>query len=117
MEIKIIAEKKNPLLKRKEVQFQVDHDEVGSTPPRQEIRKAVASKLKTNVDAVFVKRFVTKTGTRTAFGLANVYDSADQAKLVEPEHIVKRNVPAAEKPKEEKPAEKAPEKPKEEVKG
>lgn len=101
MEIEIVAKKDNPLLKRKEIQFRVDHNQNGSTPPRTEIRKAVAVALKIGVDGVFIKRFVTKTGTHMAFGVANVYDSAEQAKLVEPEYIVKRNVPEAGKPKEE----------------
>jgi ribosomal protein S24E len=33
-------------------------------------------------------------------GSANVYEKAEQAKFVEPEHIIKRNNPP-EKPKEE----------------
>jgi ribosomal protein S24E len=49
---------------------------------------------------VFIKKFETKTGTHTAAGTANLYESADQAKLIEPEYIVKRNIPP-EKPKEE----------------
>ena len=102
MEVKVISEKQNPMLKRREVSFQVEHKETGSTPSRPEIRKAVAVALKTDENTVFVKRFETKTGTSTAFGVANVYDSMEQAKLVEPEYIVKRNIPPpAEKPKEE----------------
>jgi small subunit ribosomal protein S24e len=99
MEIQIISQKENPLLKRKEVQFNVGHDP-GSTPPRQEVRRAVATALKSNVDLVFVKKFETKTGTHTAVGTANLYESIEQARLIEPEYIVKRNVPP-EKPKEE----------------
>ena len=100
MEIKIISEKQNPLLKRKEVYFQVEHNQTGNTPPRLEVRKAVATALKKDADLVFVKKIETKTGTHTAVGLANVYDSVEQAKLIEPKYIVKRNVPP-EKPKEE----------------
>jgi len=100
MEIKIVSEKENPLLKRKEVYFQVEHSQTGNTPPRLEVRKAVATALKKNADLIFVKKIETKTGTRTAVGLANVYDSIEQAKLIEPKYIVKRNVPP-EKPKEE----------------
>jgi small subunit ribosomal protein S24e len=105
MEIQIISEKQNPLLKRKEVQFLVDHGQTGSTPPRLEIRRAVAAELKTAVDMVFVRKFETKTGTHTAYGVANVYASVEQAKLIEPGYIIKRNVPQAENPKEEKPKE------------
>jgi small subunit ribosomal protein S24e len=99
MEIKIISQKKNPLLKRQEVQFNVEHD-TGSTPPRLEVRRAVATALKSNVELIFIKRFETKTGTHTAVGTANLYESIEQARLIEPEYIVKRNVPP-EKPKEE----------------
>jgi len=100
MEIKIISEKKNPLLKRREVDFYANHDQTGSTPPRLKIKNAVATALKTDTNLVFVKKLETKTGTHTAFGIANVYDSIEQAKLIEPEYIVKRNLPP-EKPKEE----------------
>jgi len=102
MEVKIISKKENPLLKRKEIQFEVHHGEAGSTPARLEVRKAVADSLKISVDMVFLKRFQTMTGTRTAIGIANVYDSADDAVLTEPDYIVKRNVPPPpEKPKEQ----------------
>jgi small subunit ribosomal protein S24e len=100
MEAKILSEKENPLLKRKEVVFQIEHDQMKSTPPRAETRRAVANALKANVDVVFLKEFATKTGTRSAFGTAHVYDSVEQAKLVEPEYVIKRNIPP-EKPKEE----------------
>lgn len=100
MELKVISEKTNPLLKRKEVQFLVEHTQTGSTPPRMEIRNALANILKVDQNLVFVKKVETKTGTHTAVGLANVYDSFEQAKFIEPEHIVKRNIPP-EKPKEE----------------
>jgi small subunit ribosomal protein S24e len=99
MEVKIISEKENPLLKRRELYFQVEHSQTGNTPPRLEVRKAVATVLKKDVDLVFVKKLETKTGTHTAYGVANVYDSVEQARLIEPEYIVQRNVPP-EPPKE-----------------
>lgn len=100
MEIKIISEKANPLLQRREICFHVKHDQTGSTPPRLEIRKAVATELKANADLVFVQKLETKTGTHIAVGVANVYDSIEGAKLIEPEYILKRNA-RPEKPKEE----------------
>ena len=104
MEIKIVSEKENPLLKRREIHFQVKHNQTGSTPQRLEVKKAVASALKAKRDLVFVKELETKTGTRIASGLANVYDSMDQARLVELEYVIKRSMPpekpAAEEGKE-----------------
>ena len=101
VDIKIISKRENPLLKRIEVYFQLEHSETGSTPPRSEARRAIAGALKTDVELVFVKRFETNTGTSTAVGLANVYDSGEQARLIESEYIIERNVPP-EKPEEEK---------------
>lgn len=103
MEIRVVSEKVNTLLKRREVEFVVEHENVGSTPPRLEVRKAIAAMLKTDVDRVFIKRFTTRTGTRAALGMANVYDSLEQAKRTEPDYTVKRNIPP-EKPKEEEKA-------------
>jgi len=100
MEIEIVSDKENPLLKRREVHFRVKHGQTGSTPPRLQVRNAIASALKVKVDFVFVKKLKTKTGKHIAVGLANIYDSTDQAKLVEPEYIMKRNEPP-EKPRQE----------------
>ncbi len=100
MEVKIIAEKQNPMLKRREVDFRIEHGQTGGTPGRLEVRKALAAALKLDENVVFVKKFETKTGTSTANGVAHVYDTVDQAKLIEPEYIIKRNIPP-EKPKEE----------------
>ncbi|MGB9740409.1 MAG: 30S ribosomal protein S24e [Candidatus Bathyarchaeia archaeon] len=102
MEVTITSEKINPLLKRREVHFQIKHNQTGSTPSRLEVRKAVADTLKTNAELVFIKKVETKTGTRMAIGLADVYDTLEQAKLIEPEYIINRNVPQEKKKEQEK---------------
>ena len=103
MKVKIVSKRHNPLLKRKEVVFEVDHADTRETPPRLEVRKELASKLKTKIDLVYVKKVETKTGTMIAMGEANAYDSIEQAQLLEPKHIVARNTPPkkAEKKEEE----------------
>jgi len=100
MEIKIVSSKDNPLLKRREVQFKIEHGTQSKTPARLDVRKALAAELKIGEELVFIRKMRTLTGTGTAVGQANVYQTATQAKLVEPEYIVKRNNPP-EKPKEE----------------
>ncbi|RLI21757.1 30S ribosomal protein S24e [Candidatus Bathyarchaeota archaeon] len=104
MEVKIISDKYNPLLKRKEITFEVNHTQTGGTPPRFEVRKALAKIVKADLDRVYIRKFETKTGTMIAVGEANVYDTVEQAKLIEPEYIILRNQPP-EKPKEEEKAE------------
>ncbi len=100
MEIKIISKKDNPLLKRKEVQFQIEHGPNGKTPARLDIKRSIASELQVKDTLVFIKRMNTKTGTYTTVGEANAYESVEQAKRIEPDYIIKRNSPP-EKPKEE----------------
>jgi small subunit ribosomal protein S24e len=100
MEVKIVSSKSNPLLKRKEVQFSIEHGPQSKTPARLDVRKALASELKLAEELIFIRDMRTLTGTGTTMGHANAYQTAAQAKVVEPEYIVKRNNPS-EKPKEE----------------
>ncbi|MGQ9459700.1 MAG: 30S ribosomal protein S24e [Candidatus Bathyarchaeaceae archaeon] len=101
MEVRITSEEYNPLLKRKEVAFEVEHRETGGTPSRFEVGKTLAALLKIDPALVYVKKMKTKRGTMIAVGEANAYDSIEQAKLVEPKHIIAKNTPA-EKPAEKK---------------
>ena len=114
MEVKIISKEYNPLLKRKEVIFEVKHEKVKGTPPRLEIRTKLAEMLKMKLDQVYMRKVETKTGTMIALGEANAYDTVEQAVLIEPKYVIERNTPKeiameAEKPKKaekpEKPAE------------
>ncbi len=93
MKIKIVSKEFNPLFKRKEIVFEVEHTETKGTPSRLEVRKNLATALKTNLELVYVRKVETKTGTMIAVGEANAYDSIEQAKLLEPEHISTRNTP------------------------
>lgn len=113
LKIRILDQKYNPLLKRKEVVFEVDHSQEGQTTPRIEIRKNLANILKTKFDLVIVEKFETKTGTMIAIGEANAYETTEQAKLVERKHIITRNTPpekpsAPEKMPQKEPEEKQP---------
>ncbi len=91
MKLKILSKKQNPLIKRMEVAFRIDHHNEGSTPSRVEIRKQIALLLKTKIELVYIKKVETKTGTMVAVGEANIYDAIEQAELVEPKHIIARN--------------------------
>jgi len=101
MEVKITEQQQNILLKRKEILFEVEHSQTRGTPSRIEVRNKLAEILKTKPELVYVKRMETKTGTMKAKGEANAYESIEQAKLVEPEYIVTRNMPSEKKEKAE----------------
>lgn len=129
----------NPLLKRKELSVEVDHNKLG-TPSRIDLRKAIAAKYSTKPENVYVVDVETKTGTQSAICEVQVYDDTKIAQRVVAKHIQTRNLPPeerkrvreqeakeeeakpkpekpkAEKPKEEGPKETKEEKPKQEAK-
>ena len=102
MEVTITQQQHNPLLKRTEVTFTINHKQTRGTPTRLEIRNALAEMLKTKPEVVYVKRIETKTGTMTATGEANAYDSAEHAKRIEAKYIIERHQPKEKKETAEK---------------
>jgi len=131
LDFKIKQDTYNPLLKRKEVSVEVDHDGQG-TPSRIDLRKAIATKYGTKPENVYVVDIDTKTGTQSAVCAVQVYDDSQTAQRVVAKYIQIRNLPPEErkrvreeqakkqeaKPKAEKPkpAEKPAAKPAEEPK-
>ncbi len=95
VKIMIINNRRNELLKRNEVVFKIFHEN-SPTPPRLEIRNELARMLKTDVEKVYVRKVETMTGLQVAIGEAHVYDSPEQARMIEPEHIIRRNSPKKE---------------------
>ncbi len=95
VKLEIIDQKRNDLLKRLEVKFQIDHEKSG-TPTRLQIRQSLAGVLDVEEERVYIKKIETKTGTTISIGEANIYDSISQAEYVEPEHIILRNRPKKE---------------------
>ena len=126
MDLKVKQDKYNPLLKRKELAVEVEHEKAGS-PSRVSLREAVASKVSTKIENVFVLDIETRTGSQTSMCTVQVYDDPETAKATVPKYIQTRNLPSEERkklkaakaeekakaPKAEKP--KAPEKPKAEA--
>lgn len=127
VDLKVKQDTYNPLLKRKEVSVEVEHEGQG-TPSRVDLRKAVASKFSTKPENVYVIDVETKTGTQNALCQIEVYDDPQIAQRTVPKYIQTRNLPPderkqvrekeakkeeakpkAEKPKAAKPAEAKPE--------
>lgn len=96
MEIKVVSNKRNELLKRSEVIFMVSHERE-PTPSRIEVRENLAKKLNVNADRIYIIRMETMTGAMTTIGEAHVYDTPEQAKAIEPKHIIVRGTPQKEK--------------------
>ena len=90
MEIKILEERANPLLKRHELRFEVAHA-TAATPTRDSVREALSKAVKSPKDRVIIERMHARFGTAVTRGDALVYETAEAAKTTERAHILVRN--------------------------
>ena len=89
MEIEILSEEGNPLLHRRQVQFEITHEE--ATPSRLSVRDSLAATLDKDSDEVVIHSVTTKFGMRKTVGYAKVYESPQAALDVEQDHMLERN--------------------------
>jgi small subunit ribosomal protein S24e len=90
VEIKILEDRPNPLLKRHEYRFEIAHA-TAATPSRDAVRGELAKIVKAPKDRVIVERMNARFGTAVTRGDAMVYDSTEAAKVTAREHILVRN--------------------------
>ena len=90
MEIRILDDRANPLLKRHELRFEVAHA-TRATPSRDEVRGELSKLVHAPKDRVVVERMAARFGTAVTRGEALVYETADALKSTEREHILVRN--------------------------
>jgi len=100
MEIEIEEKRENPLLYRKEIRFVVIHEGEG-TPSRAIVKEELAKKLKEKTGNIIIDYIRSHFGSQKSIGYAKVYKSLDDAKKIEPEYIIKRNIETKEKKKGE----------------
>ncbi len=92
---KIAEDRKNPLLRRRELIVEIWH--IGlPTPPRLEVRQKIAEMLGVEVDRVFVRHIYTEFGWGKSKVEVHVYDDPAFGKLIEPLYIQLRNMPKEE---------------------
>ncbi len=111
MDVKNVSESYNPVFKRREVSFFIDHLAQGS-PKLSDVRKSLAEKYGADEGGVYVMKLETRTGTNRSYGEAEIYESAEAAAKIVPKYIQTRNAPA----RKEKKGAQAKEAPKEQVK-
>ena len=90
MEITVLEERPNPLLKRREYRFEVAHA-LAATPSREAVRGELSKLFKAPKDRVVIERMAARFGTASTRGNAIVYETADAAKLITRAHILVRN--------------------------
>lgn len=106
MKMEITQQKENPLQKRVEVYFTIDHNGE-STPGRNAVAEAVAKEMKSKRDCVVVDTIESVYGRGMSKGYAKVYDNKEAALEFDREYLLKRNGIEADKPEaaEDAPAE------------
>jgi len=99
IKVKLISTKRNPLLARREIDFEIQQP---STPSRLDTRNLIAEQLKVDPERVYILRLETQTGTQTTIGRSHVYDADERAQLIEESHIIARNNPSRKEEKEDR---------------
>jgi small subunit ribosomal protein S24e len=89
MDIDIVEEDENPMLHRTDVRFEMVHED--ATPSRLSVRDSLAAKLNKDAEEVVVHELDTKYGMRKTVGYAKVYETPEDAKDVEQDHMLERN--------------------------
>ncbi len=100
MELKIISQKENPLLNRLEVEVEITHPKE-PTPTRQVVLLEVAKMLNKPVNLGVVKTIRTSFGSNISKARINFYNTEEDLKKTEPEHIIKKSKVEVQESKEE----------------
>ena len=100
MEIEFIEEKENKLFNRKEIKFYVDF-EGEATPKALDIKSKLVALLNTKKELLVVDNVQPLYGEPIALGYAKVYETVDDLKYIETEHVIAKNAEPEEEPAEE----------------
>ncbi|MHB8633060.1 MAG: 30S ribosomal protein S24e [Thermoplasmatota archaeon] len=101
MELKIVRQKENPILARKELDFTIRHDGA-TTPSRAQARQLVAAEIGTKTENVIIDHMASEYGLGSTAGSARAYKTPEAARGQERVHLLKRNSLYVEKAKKAK---------------
>ncbi len=107
MKIEITEKRRNPMMGRDEIEFEVSGSK--ATPSRKDLAEMLAVKVGKEQGLVVVKKISSEYGSMKVLGKASVYDAKKQLDLAEAEYMRLRQT-GQKKPKKEKKLAKAPEK-------
>lgn len=90
MEIEFIEEKENKLFNRKEIKFYVDYDGE-ATPKILDIKSKLVALLNTKKELLVVDNVQPHYGEPKALGYAKVYETVNDLKYIETNHVLAKN--------------------------
>ena len=98
MELQIIKDKTNPLLKRREITVKIQNK---TTPSRIEVKNKLAAIANSKPELIIIERLDTKFGKQEITGAATIYENEERLKQLAHNHLVIRGVPKAAEEKAE----------------
>ncbi|HDH06978.1 MAG TPA: 30S ribosomal protein S24e [Thermoproteales archaeon] len=98
--IKILEDRYNKLLRRREVKLLIIHHFKG-TPKREEVRKIISKIFSSPLERIIVKQILTQYGLAESLVEAHIYDDVETLRKVESEYILIRNFPELKQEKKE----------------
>lgn len=90
MEVKIMNQKENPLLKRKEIVFEAEH-KGGVTPSKKEVRSRLAALLTADEKLLIVDEYASSVGSGTSCGRARLYSDEKMLARAETKPTIRKN--------------------------
>ena len=87
MNVKIINSKENGLIGRREIEFEIEYEQM---PTRQQILEVLAKVGNFNKDLIVIRKLRNVFGARKSKGIAYEYKDTETLKKYEPKYILKR---------------------------
>jgi ribosomal protein S24E len=112
MRFKIIEEKENPVLKRKEMIASIDYQQ-GSTPSKADLQKAISEQLNANIENIEINKILSDVGRPIGMAWIKVW-SEKKVPIYKTKKAETKEEKPAEEPKQEAPKEEKKEEPKQE---
>jgi len=92
MKIEILQERLNGPLRRKEIEFRIEHIG-GTTPSRADVRAKIAAQFNADLERVVVRSLRTLYGAGITLGRARIYDDVSDVEKIENKYVLKRHEP------------------------
>jgi small subunit ribosomal protein S24e len=89
MDIKIIKDKNNALLNRRELNLTVTFD--GATPSRNDVKSKLAAMLNAPLELVIIQKIENEFGKQELKVYVKIYEDEARMKQVEESYVIERN--------------------------
>ncbi len=92
MELQIIRDKNNSLLKRREITVKIQNK---TTPSRIEVKNKLAAIANSKPELIVIEHLDASFGKQEVIGVANIYENEERLKQLAHNHLIIRGVPKA----------------------